>query len=117
MPQKFIKKKLRNFKYDGVNYVGISNTKCYNMNDDFDNWCRFNYVPDETYPLPDGYTLNNIGAQIILNGKKGECPNENLSRAICDFNSIQEVPKLEPLLKEDNGDYSNSNDGINIYMF
>jgi len=112
---KFVNKKLRNFKYNNVNYEGISNTNCYNMNDDFDNWCRFNYTPSETYPLPDGYTLNNIGAQIILNGKDGDCPNENLSRAICDFNSIHEIPKLDHAIKEDVGDYSDNSAEIDKY--
>lgn len=93
-----IKKKLRNFTYNNINYEGISNTNCYDVNDDFDNWCRYNYVPTDEYPLPSGYTLNNIGAQIILNGKEGECSSENFSRAICDFNSIQEVNKIEPVL-------------------
>jgi hypothetical protein len=93
-----IKKKLRKFRYNDIDYEGVSNTDCYAMNDDFDNWCRYNYVPNDEYPLPDGYTLNNIGTQVILNGKDGDCPNENLSRAICDFNSIKEVSKINPAI-------------------
>jgi hypothetical protein len=95
---KIIKPKLNKFTHNKVNYYGVSETACYDKNDDFDNWCRFNYVPSDKNPLPDGYSVNSIGVQKILNGIDGDCNNPNLSRAICDFNSIQEVNKIEPLL-------------------
>ena len=95
---KMTKPKLNKFIHNNVDYYGVSETACYDKSDDFDNWCRFNYVPSDKNPLPDGYSVNSIGAQKILNGIDGDCNNPNLSRAICDFNSIQEVNKIEPLL-------------------
>ena len=99
-----VKTKLKKFTHNEIDYYGVSETACYDKNDDFDNWCRFNYVPTNEEPIPSGYSINNIGAQKILNGVDGDCNNPNLSRAICDFNSIQEVNKIEPLLLTNSDD-------------
>ena len=105
---------IKNFTYNNVNYWGVSETGCFNKSDDFDNWCRYNYIPDK---FPSGYSENGIGAQKILHGTDGGCNNPNLARAICDFNSIQEVKKIEPLLIEssDNLESSQYNDKYNNF--
>jgi hypothetical protein len=87
--------KIKKFTYNNIDYWGVSETGCFNKNDDFDNWCRYNYVPNK---FPSGYSENGIGAQKILYGTDGGCNNPNLARAICDFNSIQEVKKIKPIL-------------------
>ena len=56
-----VKTKLKKFTHNEIDYYGVSETACYDKNDDFDNWCRFNYVPTNEEPIPSGYSINNIG--------------------------------------------------------
>lgn len=106
--------KIKKFTHNNVNYWGVSETGCFNKSDDFDNWCRYNYIPDK---FPSGYSENGIGAQKILYGTDGGCNNPNLARAICDFNSIQEVQKIEPVLikSSDNLESAQYNDKYNNF--
>ena len=89
------------------NYIGgtkyesnILTTPCLNKSDDFDTWCRY-YTNNSQ--IPDGYNVNSIGSRTILKGIEGDCylntgiPNTNSARAICDFNNIETIPRLEPV--------------------
>ena len=96
----------RDIILNGVNYGNnVQITPCLNKSDDFDTWCK--YYQDNN-KIPEGMNKNNIGVKKILNGKDGECyldsdrkkEDINSSRAVCDFNSIEEVPKLDPLLED-----------------
>ena len=106
--------KIKKFTHNNIDYWGVSETGCFNKSDDFDNWCRYNYIPDK---FPSGYSENGIGAQKILYGTDGGCNNPNLARAICDFNSIQEVQKIEPVLikSDDNLESAQYNDKYNNF--
>ena len=73
-------------------------TPCLNKKDDFDSWCRYY----NTKPIPDGFNVNSIGASEILIGKDGDCyindgvPDTNSARAVCDYNHIDSVTRLDP---------------------
>lgn len=84
----------------GVNYGNdLIITPCLNKSDDFDTWCR--YYSDNS-KLPPGYNVNSIGTQQILKGSNGDCylnngiPDTNSARAICDYNNIETIPRLNP---------------------
>lgn len=90
----------------GVNYGdNVTITPCLNKSDDFDTWCR--YYTDNS-KLPPGYNVNSIGTQQILKGINGDCylnngiPDTNSARAICDYNNIETIPRLEPANTEIN---------------
>jgi hypothetical protein len=73
-------------------------TPCLNKTDDFDTWCRYY---NKSSNVPRGYNVNSIGAREVLVGAKGGCfvngkSDENSARAICDYNYMEEVTKLEP---------------------
>ena len=74
-------------------------TPCLNKSDDFDNWCRFY----NNKKIPSGYNVNSIGAKHVLEGRHGDCyltdgkPDTNSARAICDYNHLSEVTKLDPI--------------------
>jgi len=96
----------RDIILNGVNYGNnVQITPCLNKSDDFDSWCK--YYQDNN-KVPEGMNNNNIGVKKILNGKDGECyldstkktEDINSARALCDFNSIEEVSKLDPLLED-----------------
>jgi hypothetical protein len=72
-------------------------TPCLNKKDDFDSWCRYY----NTNPIPDGFNINSIGASEILIGEQGDCyvngvSDTNSARAVCDYNHIDSVKRLEP---------------------
>lgn len=69
------------------------NTACYNKSDDFDEWCRFSYPLTS---ITNGNSINNVGAQYVLEGSMGGCSNENEACAVCSTNYIEEVSKLPP---------------------
>jgi hypothetical protein len=87
---------------NGVDYSNnkINNklvkTPCLNKNIDFDTMCKYY----NTESIPSGYTIDSIGASEILIGKSGDCylnngnPNPNSARAVCNYNNIGTVPKL-----------------------
>lgn len=96
----------RDIILNGVNYGNnVQITPCLNKSDDFDTWCKYYQNINK---IPEGMNKNNIGVKKILNGKDGECyldsdrkkEDINSARALCDFNSIEEVPKLDPLLED-----------------
>jgi hypothetical protein len=96
----------RDIILNGVNYGNnVQITPCLNKSDDFDTWCKYY---QDINKVPEGMNKNNIGVKKLLNGKNGECyldstkkkEDINSSRAICDFNSIEEVSKLDPLLED-----------------
>jgi len=78
------------------NNMNIVKTPCMNKNIDFDTMCKYY----NTSAVPTGYTINSIGASNILVGKKGDCylnngeSDPNSARAICNYNNIGTVPKL-----------------------
>ena len=84
---------------DGIDY-GIDSiiTPCLNKSDDFDVWCKYY----NNQPIPSGYNVNSIGAKSILEGTRGGCfldngdSDINKARAVCDYNHIEEINKLEP---------------------
>ena len=91
----------------GVNYINskyygdkISTTPCLNKSDDFDTWCKF--YSNKQY-VPTGNNVNSIGAKYVLSGKNGDCYfdngkiDTNSSRAVCDYNYVERIPKLEPV--------------------
>ena len=94
-----------NYKLNGIDYsgLGVSITPCLNKSDDFDEWCQYYQSPST--PLNAGYNVNSIGAKYILEGKDGDCylsangadgiEDPNSARAVCDYNSIKEIPKLD----------------------
>jgi hypothetical protein len=108
---------------NGVNYGNnVQITPCLNKSDDFDTWCKYY---QDVNKVPEGMNKNNIGAKKILNGKDGECyldiakkkEDINSARALCDFNSIEEVSKLDPLLGDSSYNFFTEcqkieNDGI-----
>lgn len=75
-------------KYDD----DVSITPCLNKSDDFDSWCRY-YNNSKNIPV--GNNVNSIGAKYILQGFDGAC-DKNSARAVCDYKSIETIPKLEP---------------------
>ncbi len=81
-------------KYDKKNII----TPCLNKSDDFDTWCK--YYNNKS--IPDGYNANSIGAKNILIGKDGDCytnngePDFNKARAVCDYDHIDTIKKLNP---------------------
>jgi hypothetical protein len=73
--------------------VPTCHTACYNKSDDFDEWCRFSYPLSS---IPGGNSINNVGAQYVLEGSVGGCSNKNEACAVCNTNHIEEVSKLSP---------------------
>jgi hypothetical protein len=82
---------------NGIYYGDKIVTPCLNKKDDFDSWCRYY----NTNPIPDGFNVNSIGASEILLGKDGDCyvngdvPDTNSARAVCDYNHIDAVTRLD----------------------
>jgi hypothetical protein len=83
---------------NGIYYGDTSiMTPCLNKNDDFDTWCKFY----NNKAVPDGFNINSIGAEKILVGEKGDCfvndgtPDNKKARAVCNYNNIDSVKKLE----------------------
>jgi len=72
-------------------------TPCLNKSDDFDTWCKF-YNNKE---VPNGFNVNSIGAEKVLVGAEGGCfinngtPDNKKARALCNYNNIDTVKKLE----------------------
>jgi hypothetical protein len=72
-------------------------TPCLNKSDDFDEWCKYY----NSSHIPSGYNVNSIGAKEILEGSKGNCylsngqPDTNKARAICDYNHMETINKLD----------------------
>jgi hypothetical protein len=72
-------------------------TPCLNKSDDFDTWCKY-YNNKE---VPDGFNVNSIGAEKVLVGAEGGCfinngiPDNKKARALCNYNNIDTVKKLE----------------------
>jgi hypothetical protein len=92
-------------------------TPCLNKTDDFDVWCKYY----NTKPVPDGYNINSIGVKNLLVGKEGECylnnnPDNSKARAICDYNYIQNVTKINSSNLKNNNftDCSPINSNFNI---
>lgn len=81
----------------------ISITPCLNKTDDFDTWCKF-YNNNK---IPYGFNINSIGTKHLLIGKKGDCylnngnPDNSKARAVCDYNHVDSVSKLEPIYNND----------------
>jgi hypothetical protein len=88
----------------GVNYINGKSyaknaiiTPCLSKSIDFDSMCQYY---NNNSNVPRGYNVNSIGATKILIGKDGDCysnngtPDLNKARAICNYNSIQTLPKL-----------------------
>jgi hypothetical protein len=92
-----------NYTLNGIDYrgTGVSITPCLNKSDDFEEWCQ--YYQNPSTPSNSGYNVNSIGAKYILDGKDGDCyyknsngiEDPNSSRAVCDYDSIQGIPKLD----------------------
>jgi hypothetical protein len=80
-------------------YYGDTNimTPCLNKSDDFDTWCKF-YNNKE---VPSGFNVNSIGTSKVLVGAEGGCfvnngkPDNKKARALCNYNNIDSVKKLE----------------------
>jgi hypothetical protein len=72
-------------------------TPCLNKNEDFDVWCKYY----NNKPIPKGFNINSISAKKILYGKEGDCK-INEARAICDFDHLETITKLEPANKKIN---------------
>ena len=72
-------------------------TPCLNKSDDFDTWCKFY----NNKAVPNGFNVNSIGAEKILVGAEGGCfinngtPDNKKARALCNYNNIDTVKKLE----------------------
>lgn len=72
-------------------------TPCLNKSDDFDTWCK--YYNNKV--VPDGFNVNSIGAEKVLVGAEGGCfinngtPDNKKARALCNYNNIDTVKKLE----------------------
>ena len=83
---------------NGVNYGNNTVvTPCLNKSDDFNTWCK--YYNDGN--IPKGYSVNSIGVKKILIGEDGDCflnngtSDINSARAICDYNNMEQIPKLD----------------------
>lgn len=93
---------------NGTYYGENTITPCLNKSDDFDTWCKF-YNNKE---VPDGFNVNSIGVEKVLEGAKGGCflnngtPDFSKARGICNYNNIDSVKKLD-----------RSNDIINYNVF
>lgn len=92
----------RNFdrNIDDLNrhFNGLMMTPCLYKNEDFDTWCRY----FNSNNIPPGYNKNSLGSAKVLPGKLGLCftngkPDKNKARAICGYNSMQTLDKLEPV--------------------
>lgn len=88
----------------GLNYFNGSHygngevvTPCLNKNEDFDVWCK--YYNDKS--IPKGYNINSIAAKKILYGKEGDCRVDE-ARAVCDYNHLETINKLDPANKKIN---------------
>ena len=72
-------------------------TPCLNKSDDFDTWCKFY----NNKAVPNGFNVNSIGASKVLVGSEGGCfinngtPDNKKARALCNYNNIDSVKKLE----------------------
>lgn len=85
---------------DDINryFNGIMMTPCLYKSEDFDTWCKF----FNSHNVPKGYNKNSLGSAKILKGLKGLCftngkPDPNKARAICGYNSMESIDKLEPV--------------------
>lgn len=85
---------------DGTFYGNdVTITPCLNKSDDFNNWCK--YYNNST--IPTGYNVNSIGSKHVLVGEKGGCflnngnSDTNLARAVCDYNHMESINKLNPI--------------------
>ena len=74
---------------------GLIMTPCLYKTEDFDTWCRY----FNSNNIPEGYNINSVGTIKILNGEDGNCitngiADPNKARAICGYNSMEGVQKL-----------------------
>ena len=88
----------RNINDKNRYFDGLMTTPCLYKNEDFDTWCRY-FNSNE---IPPGYNKNSLGSSKVLPGKLGSCftngkPDPNKARAICGYNSMQTLSKLEPV--------------------
>jgi hypothetical protein len=73
-------------------------TDCLNKSDDFDTWCRFS---SDKSSIPPGFNINSIGSTKLLVGDQGGCflsngnPDYRKARAICDYNNMEQLPKIQ----------------------
>lgn len=72
-------------------------TPCLNKYEDFDVWCKYY----NNKPIPKGFNINSISAKKILYGKEGDCKVSE-ARAICDYNHLETINKLDPANKKIN---------------
>lgn len=72
-------------------------TPCLDKNTDFSVWCKYY----NSKPIPSGFNVNSIGVSKILVGSEGGCfvnnnvADENKARAICNYQNMESVKKLE----------------------
>jgi hypothetical protein len=113
----------QDFIINGKTYNGTHKTPCFNKSDDFNEWCR-NYIDQSNISVASGNNINNIGAKNIivgeLNGTDEDCGNPNFAQAICDFNYIDGVSKIQPNKKcnsiyQKNGSNNCSDLNYNIF--
>jgi hypothetical protein len=83
---------------NGIYYGDVEvMTPCLNKSDDFDTWCKFY----NNKAVPNGFNVNSIGTSKILVGAEGGCfvnngkPDNKKARALCNYNNIDSVKKLE----------------------
>ena len=83
---------------NGVYYGNVEiMTPCLNKSDDFDTWCKFY----NNKAVPSGFNVNSIGTSKVLVGAEGGCfvnngkPDNKKARALCNYNNIDSVKKLE----------------------
>jgi hypothetical protein len=87
---------------NGIKYGdNIITTPCMDKYLDFDLLCKYY----NNSSVPPGQNIDNINAQYVLNGSFGGCylnngeSNTSKSRAICNYNYYNELPKLNPEYK------------------
>jgi len=83
---------------NGVNYgTDTIITPCLNKSDDFNTWCKYYNNSN----IPEGYSINSIGVKKLLIGEDGDCflndgtSDINSARAICDYNNMEQITKLD----------------------
>ena len=91
--------------FNGIDYSdeGLYTTGCIDQSLDMDTMCN-TYMPNDIKSTSklNGYYNRSGGSKIILNGKHGDCynndgsPNKNKSRAICDLRSNRKINRIPP---------------------
>lgn len=94
--------------FNGVDYTdeGLYTTGCIDKSLDMDTMCN-TYMPDDVKSISknNGYYNRSAGSKLILNGKDGDCynndgsPNKNKSRAICNLSSNRKINRIPPFNK------------------